>query len=82
LAGEKEVLKGNLLQCHFVHHKFHMNRPGLEPGPPQWEAGGIYIGGGCNSSSGRARRIVSCRAIKDKRHCIRNKEHTKICERV
>jgi hypothetical protein len=25
-------------QRHFVHHKSHMTRPGLEPGPPQWEA--------------------------------------------
>jgi hypothetical protein len=32
LVGETEVLGGNLLQHHFVHHKFHMNCPGLEPG--------------------------------------------------
>jgi hypothetical protein len=24
-------------QCHFVHHKSHMNWPGREPGPPRWE---------------------------------------------
>jgi hypothetical protein len=24
LAGETEVLRGNLAQCHFAHHKFHM----------------------------------------------------------
>jgi hypothetical protein len=24
MAGETEVLGENLLQCHFVHHKFHM----------------------------------------------------------
>jgi hypothetical protein len=31
LAGETEVLGKNLPQRHFVHHKFHMTRPGLEP---------------------------------------------------
>jgi hypothetical protein len=39
LAGVTEVLGENLAQCHFVHHKFHMTWLGLEPGPPQWEAG-------------------------------------------
>jgi hypothetical protein len=25
-------------QRHFVHHKYHLTRPGREPGPPRWEA--------------------------------------------
>jgi hypothetical protein len=37
LAGETEVLGEKLPQRHFVHHKFHMTRPGLEPGPKRWE---------------------------------------------
>jgi hypothetical protein len=37
LTGKIEVLGENLAQCHFVHHKSHMTRPGFELGPPRWE---------------------------------------------
>jgi hypothetical protein len=37
LAGEIEVLRENLPQYRFVHHKPHM-LPVREPGPPRWEA--------------------------------------------
>jgi hypothetical protein len=36
IGRETEVLGENLPQRHFVHHKFHMTRPGLEPWPPRW----------------------------------------------
>jgi hypothetical protein len=32
LAEETEVLGGNLPQCRFVHHKFHMTYAGSNPG--------------------------------------------------
>jgi hypothetical protein len=38
LEGETEVIGENLPQRYSVHHKSHMTRPGLEPGPPLWEA--------------------------------------------
>jgi hypothetical protein len=38
LAGESEVLGEDQSQGHIVHHKFHFTSPGIEPGPPRWEA--------------------------------------------
>jgi hypothetical protein len=38
LAGETEVLGGNLPQFHFIYHKSHMIWRGIEPGQPRWEA--------------------------------------------
>jgi hypothetical protein len=37
--GKPKYSEKNLSQCHFVYHKSHMDRPGIETGPPQGEAG-------------------------------------------
>jgi hypothetical protein len=37
--GKSKYSGRNLSQYHFVHHKLHMDGPGIEPGPPRWDAG-------------------------------------------
>ena len=37
--GKLQYLEKNLSQLHFVHHKYHMDWPGPEPGAQWWEAG-------------------------------------------
>jgi hypothetical protein len=36
--GGMKIGRGNPPQRHFVHHKSNLTRPGIEPGPPRWEA--------------------------------------------
>jgi hypothetical protein len=37
--GRAKVLGGMPTSCYFVHHKFHMDCYGIEPGPPRCETG-------------------------------------------
>jgi hypothetical protein len=37
--GNPKYSERNLSQYHFFHKKSHMDWPGIEPGPPRWEAG-------------------------------------------
>jgi hypothetical protein len=38
LKGKPKNSERNPSQCHFVHHKFHMDWPGCKPGLLRWEA--------------------------------------------
>jgi hypothetical protein len=33
-TGKLKYLQRNLSQCHLLHHKYHMDWPGIEPRPP------------------------------------------------
>jgi hypothetical protein len=37
--GDIKVLGEKKSQCHVVHHKTHMDLPGVETGSPGWGAG-------------------------------------------
>jgi hypothetical protein len=38
IGRETEIPQENLPQRHFVHHKSHSTRSGLEPRPLRWQA--------------------------------------------
>jgi hypothetical protein len=33
--GKQKNLEKIMYQCRFIHHKYHMDSPGCEPGTPQ-----------------------------------------------
>jgi len=36
--SKQKYSEGNLSQYHFPHHKFHVDLPGIDPGPRRWKA--------------------------------------------
>jgi hypothetical protein len=52
----------NPSQCHFLHHKPHMDRPGMKRGPLQWGTATNCLSHALHAS-GRRRTIVSVRLI-------------------
>jgi hypothetical protein len=40
--GKPKYAEKTCPQRHFIYHKSHMTSPGLERGPPWWEAGLSY----------------------------------------
>jgi len=39
LIGKTRVLRGKPAQCHFVHQKFCMGKPGIKSEPQRWKTG-------------------------------------------
>jgi hypothetical protein len=37
--GKPKYTEKNLSQCHFIHHKFHVDWPGIELDTPRQKAG-------------------------------------------
>jgi len=42
-GGNRSTGGKNLTQCHFVHHKYQTDWPGIEPGSPRREAGDCLV---------------------------------------
>jgi hypothetical protein len=38
-ARETVIMGGNMAKCNFLHQKFHIALPVIEPGPMRWNAG-------------------------------------------
>jgi hypothetical protein len=57
IGSRNRINMGNLPQYHIVHHKHHINLPGIELGPPPSERS--------HSSATETREINECLIVKE-----------------